>query len=127
MLELLQTVASALLLLVGTLLLVLAGVGVIRMPDLFLRMSTSSKASSLGAASVLLGVAIAVGEVSVLVRAVAGVLFLVLTAPVAAHMIGRAAYELRVPLWRGMVVDELEGRYDTARHTLASGPEAERR
>jgi multicomponent Na+:H+ antiporter subunit G len=127
MLELLQTIASALLLLIGTLLLVLAGVGVVRMPDLFLRMSTSSKASSLGAASVLLGVAISVADLSVLVRAVAGVLFLVLTAPVAAHMIGRAAYELRVPLWRGMVVDELEGRYDTARHTLASGPEAERR
>lgn len=120
MLVIVQETVSGFLLVVGALLLLIAAIGVLRMPDLFLRMSASSKASTLGAGCILLAVAVSAAEISVTVRAVAGLLFLLLTAPVAAHMIGRAAYMLGVPLWEGTVVDELRGRYDMRRHTLAS-------
>ncbi len=118
MIGLFQEVISIGLLIIGTLLLLLAGIGILRLPDIFLRMSAASKASSLGAGCILLAVAVSAADIAITVRAVAGVLFLFLTAPVASHMIGRAAYMIGVPLWKGMVVDELKGHYDTRRHTL---------
>jgi hypothetical protein len=51
------------------------------------------------------------GQFGVATRAWAGVAFIVLTAPVAAHVIGRAAYVRNVPLWHGTITDELRGRY----------------
>ena len=79
----------------------------------------SVEASSLGAGCVLLSVAVSAADIAVTVRALAGLLFLLLTAPVAAHMIGRAAYMIGAPLWKGTMVDELKGHYDTRRHTLS--------
>lgn len=113
---------SALLMAIGTLLLLIAAVGVLRMPDLFLRMSATSKASSLGAGCLLLAVAVSAAEFSVTVRAVLGVAFLFLTAPVASHMIGRAAYLLKVPMFEGMVCDDLKGKYDARTATLQGDP-----
>ncbi len=118
MISLIQEIVSVALLIIGTLLLLLAGIGIVRLPDIFLRMSAASKASSLGTGCVLLSVAVSAADITITVRAVAGVLFLFLTAPVASHMIGRAAYMIGVPLWKGTVVDELKGHYDTRRHTL---------
>jgi multicomponent Na+:H+ antiporter subunit G len=106
--DLIREIISTFLLIVGALLMLVAGIGIVRMPDLFLRMSATSKASSLGAASILLAVAVAVDDLGVTVRAIAGVLFIFLTAPVASHMIGRAAYKLGVPLWKGTVIDEMK-------------------
>jgi multicomponent Na+:H+ antiporter subunit G len=40
------------------------------------------------------------------------IVFMFLTAPVAAHVMARAAYRTRVPLWSGSVRDELRDRYD---------------
>lgn len=118
MISLIQDIVSSALLIIGTFLLLLAGIGIVRLPDIFLRMSAASKASSLGAGCILLAIAVSAADIAITVRAVAGVLFLFLTAPVAAHMIGRAAYMIGVPLWKGTVVDELKGHYDTRRHTL---------
>jgi multicomponent Na+:H+ antiporter subunit G len=62
-------------------------------------------------------------SLTVATRAAAVVVFLFLTAPVGAHVLGRAAYFARVPLWEGTLSDELHGHYDEATHTLA-GPES---
>jgi len=91
----------------GALLMVVAGLGLVRMPDLPTRMHASSKAGTLGAALVLAAVAVRLGEGGVAVRAVLVVLFLFLTAPVASHLIARAAYRAGVPLSDETVVDEL--------------------
>ncbi len=127
MISLIQDIVSSALLIIGTFLLLLAGIGIVRLPDIFLRMSAASKASSLGAGCVLLAVAVSAADIAITVRAVAGVLFLFLTAPVASHMIGRAAYMIGVPLWKGTVVDELKGHYDTRRRTLSGVDGASRR
>lgn len=47
-------------------------------------------------------------------------IFIFLTAPVASHMLGRAAYFLKTPMWKGTIMDELQGRYDFRKHTLES-------
>lgn len=111
---------SLILMLIGAFFMFVASVGVLRMPDLFLRMSATSKSGSLGAACVLMAAAVHFSEFGITTRAVATIAFLLLTMPVAAHRIGRAAYFLGVPLWRGTVLDELQGRYDPKTHVLAS-------
>ena len=104
--------------LVGAFLMFLAGLGLLRMPDLFLRMSATSKAGSLGAGLVLLGAVVFFQDWGITARALATIVFLFLTAPVAAHMIGRAAYFDGVPLWKGTVRDDLRGHYKLSTHRL---------
>ena len=97
----------ALLLVLGALFMLLAAVGLVRLRDLYLRMSATSKAATLGASLVLLGAAVHFGTAAVAGRAVVVVVFLFLTAPVAAHTIGRAGYRRKSPLWKGTIADEL--------------------
>lgn len=104
--------------------MLVAAVGVIRMPDLPMRMHAATKAGTLGAGLILAAVAVLYGDLGVTMRAVATIVFLFLTAPVAAHMIGRAAYFVGIELWEGTRVDELRGRYDEESHTLAGLPDA---
>lgn len=92
--------------LVGATLALLAAVGVLRMPDLFTRMQAASKASTMGLACLLLGTAIELGDSATVARAVSIAAFFMLTTPVAAHVVARAAYLTDVPLWSGTVVDE---------------------
>ena len=108
-------------LLLGAGFMLLAAVGLIRLPDLPTRMHASTKAGSLGAALTMLAVAVFLPEPAVIARAMATVAFLLLTAPVAAHAIGRAAYFVGVPLWEGTVKDDLAGHYDLSSHGLDSG------
>jgi len=112
-------IVSGVLLLAGSLFILLSAIGVLRMPDLFTRMSATTKASTLGVGFVLIGTALFWGDLGIATRAVAIILFLFLTAPVAAHIIGRAAYFDRVPLWERTHIDELRGRYDRDSHRLS--------
>lgn len=114
---------SAILMIVGTIFTVLAAVGILRMPDFFQRLSTATKAATLGVGSLLLAAAIYFNNLGTTTRALATIFFLVLTAPIAAHIIGRAAYFVGTPLWEGTISDELRGRYDTETHVLESPKE----
>lgn len=96
----------ALLLVLGGFFAGVAGLGVLRMPDVYVRMHAATKAGTLGAGLILLGVAVYFHELSIITRAGAAIVFLLITAPVAAHMIGRAAHRTGVALWSGSVIDE---------------------
>ncbi|MFB6249754.1 MAG: cation:proton antiporter, partial [Salinibacter sp.] len=56
--------------------------------------------------------AVAFGDVSVATRAVVALLFVLFTAPVSAHLIGRAGYLGNVALWEGTVFDDWKAGYD---------------
>lgn len=100
-----EPLTSALLLLGGAFML-LAGVGILRMPDLFMRMQAATKAATLGIGCMLLAVAVHFAELSVSARALLVIGLVFLTAPISAHMLARAAYAIGVPLWEGTLVDE---------------------
>lgn len=104
-------ILSAALLFVGAAFMLLASLGLARLPDLYTRMSSASKASTLGASLLVLGAASAFGEEPIFAEAVALVAFLFLTAPVAAHMIGRAGYLTGARLSPRTRVDALRGVY----------------
>jgi multicomponent Na+:H+ antiporter subunit G len=113
-------VVCAVLLITGALFLLLAAIGIMRMPDLLMRMQTATKASTLGVGCVLLAAAVYFQDFGVAMRALLVIVFFFITAPVAAHMIGRAAYFVGVPLWERTIIDELHGRYDQQTHALQS-------
>lgn len=104
-----STWIGAALLLGGALLCLLAAVGVLRLPDFFMRMHAATKAGVAGSGLVLLGVAALDGEPATWVKAGLAVLFLLLTTPVAGHLIGRAGYVSGQPLWGGTREDALQG------------------
>lgn len=114
----LREVVVIVLMLGGALFMAMASLGLLRMPDLFLRMSSTTKAGTLGVGLILLGAAIHFDNFSISTRAIAIIVFLLLTAPVAAHMIGRAAYFDGVPLWKGTIQDDLQGHYRLSTHSL---------
>jgi len=101
--------------LAGATLALLAGVGLLRMPDVFTRMQASTKASTLGLGCLLIGAALQLGDFGSLIRVASIGAFVLLTTPVAGHVIARASYLADVPLWKGTVLDER--RQDSERPT----------
>ncbi|MCL4781442.1 MAG: monovalent cation/H(+) antiporter subunit G [Bryobacterales bacterium] len=97
---------SAILALLGATLVLLAAIGIVRMPDLFTRMQAATKASTLGLGCLLAAGALDFAEVGVTVRMISIAAFIMLTSPVSNHVIARAAYLTKTPLWKGTVVDE---------------------
>lgn len=109
------TFFSAIFIIVGTAFIFVASVGVVRMPDLMMRIHAATKAGVLGAGLLAIGVMILYPEVGVWTRAIALILFAILTSPVAAHMIGRAAYYSGVEMWHKTFVDHLGERREEIR------------
>ena len=101
----------SILLVVGSFFMLVAGLGMMRMPDLFLRMSCSTKAATIGVGTLLFALALYFANLGVATRALATIGFIFLTAPVGAHRIGRIGYLGGVALWDGTIKDELKGVY----------------
>lgn len=113
---------AALLLLSGAFFSLVAAIGVVRLPDLFTRMHAASKAGAFGVGLTMLGVAVWAADAGPVTRALATIGFLVLTAPVGAHLLGRAAYRDGVPLWEGTLVDEKAHAAPEIRGTPPAAP-----
>lgn len=118
--------AVAALLLLGGGFILVAGLGLLRMPDVFIRMHASTKAGTLGIGLMLVATALRFGDPAIVARALLIALFVLLTAPVAAHLIARAAYRAGTPLWAGSVIDELrpDGASGASCETSSSLPGA---
>ena len=99
-------VLASVLLLAGATLTLLAAVGVLRMPDVFTRMQSSTKAATLGLDCLLVGLVFLHPNAEFVIRAASIAAFVMLTTPVAAHVIARAAAQTGSPLWVGTLVDE---------------------
>ncbi|MEG9327714.1 multisubunit sodium/proton antiporter, MrpG subunit [Salinimicrobium catena] len=111
----------------GTLFVLLAAVGILRMPDTYLRMAVTTKAATLGIGLILIAAAIYFYDFSTTTRVLAIILFILLTAPVGAHLIGKASYISGNKLWEGSIMDDLKGKYrKTGKHVSApKNPEGE--
>ena len=112
------SIVEGALLLVGCAFILLAAVGILRMPDLFTRLQVTSKASVLGMSCILSAAAVHFAEPAITTRVVVIIAFVVLTMPVATHLLARAGYATNVPLTPETVVNEIVGHYDPATHTL---------
>ncbi len=112
---------------VGAITILLASIGMLRMPDLYLRLSVTTKAATLGVGLILVSAAFYFSNVGVTSRVLAIILFITITAPVSAQLIGRAAYLVKTKMWKHTIIDELDGMYDnngTLHGTETSEPDA---
>ena len=101
-----MSLLSSTLLLTGCAFLLFAALGIVRMPDLYIRMSASSKGVTLGIGCLAIGLALDLNHSGVTMRAILLIVLFLLKAPVAAHMLGRSAYLTGVPVWTRTRVDE---------------------
>ena len=116
-----RDIASAALLLGGAALGLLAGIGVVRFSNLFSRMHAATKPQVLGLVLILLGIALRVEDWHDLGLLLLVAVFQLMTAPVAAHMLGRAAYRAGRPEGDQRVVDEPLFGSDDPRSPPAGG------
>lgn len=106
--------------LLGAIFVLLASIGLLRMPDSYLRISVTTKAATLGIGLLLIAAAIHFKDFSITTRVMAIILFMLLTAPVSGHLIGRTSYLSGVRLWRDSVMDDMKGKYHKATQELKS-------
>lgn len=118
----LADVAAAACLLAGAFLAFAAGVGVVRFPDLLSRMHAGTKPQVLGLILLLTGEALRVRNLQVVGMLALVAIFQLMTAPVAAHMVGRAGY--RTGKVRSDLLDLDELTADQARGGAVRAPRA---
>ncbi|WP_449538986.1 monovalent cation/H(+) antiporter subunit G [Ferdinandcohnia sp. Marseille-Q9671] len=103
-------VLAVLSILVGTIFSFFSSIGLIRLPDVYTRSHAASKSSTIGVLFTLVGTFLFfILEGYFSIRLFLGILFVFLTAPVAAHVIVRSAYRSKVPLAKESVQDDLKG------------------
>jgi len=100
-------ILTGVLVVVGALFTLAAAVGMLRLPDLYTRMHAASKAGTMGSCVVLLALALDSQDASVSTRAIAGILFFLLTVPVSSHLLAKAAHAAGYPLWGSSPRDDL--------------------
>ncbi|WP_266076519.1 monovalent cation/H(+) antiporter subunit G [Haladaptatus caseinilyticus] len=94
--QLVQEVVIALLVVVGSFFLVVGTLGLLRLPDVYNRMHATSKATTLGAASLFLALFVSHGPRGAGLTSLVGIVFLFITAPTGAHMISRSAQKMGI-------------------------------
>lgn len=94
----------------GALMCLAAGVGLLRFPDVLARLHAATKPQVLGVILIVADVVFSTPTIGTITMGISIVLFQALTAPISAHMVGRAAY--RTGKFRSDVLirDELRGR-----------------
>lgn len=87
-------------LILGVLFTFFSALGVLRMPDTYIRMHASTKAGTIGLGLIMVGVALHFQESSVSSRALGIIIFILMTAPIAAHLLGKSLLHNQYPMWR---------------------------
>ncbi len=108
------TTLSSVFLLLGAFLSLAAGVGILRFPDAIARMHASTKPQIMGLIFILLAIALHERRLSTILLLATLLVFQMMTAPISAHMIGRAGYRTGVIAPGSLLVDELDDAIEQA-------------
>jgi len=101
-------IAITILIILGSLFMLLGAVGLLRFPDIFMRMHAATKAPSLGATLMLIAFALYFADAITTTKAIVIMLFIFMTTPIASHAIGATAHRLKIKKWHKMKIDDLE-------------------
>jgi multicomponent Na+:H+ antiporter subunit G len=104
----------------GSVFCLISALGLIRLPDAFMRMQAVSKAATFGVGLVMLSLFAFAAQLDVDAKAIVIIVFVFITTPLATHMLSRAAYFEGVKMTPKANRDELLGRYDPETHILSS-------
>jgi multicomponent K+:H+ antiporter subunit G len=89
-------VITSILLLIGAFFILVGSIGLVRLPEFFMRLHAPTKASTLGVGGVLLASMVYALNESVLIHELIITLFVFVTAPVSAHLLSQAALRLKL-------------------------------
>lgn len=93
-------IAAGILVLVGAGFTLVAAIGILRLPDLLTRMHASTKAGTLGLGLIVTAILLDASSAAMAEKALALFLLVLATAPVAAHLVGRAVWRVMTPRQR---------------------------
>ncbi len=99
---------SVIFLVAGALFILIASIGLLRMPDIYIRLHATTKSASLGILLIFAGTALAFGSLALWIKAVISVVFIFITVPIATHVIGRVAHSMGIPQWHKTSKDDLQ-------------------
>jgi multicomponent Na+:H+ antiporter subunit G len=109
------SIVAYVLMFIGVAFSFLGSLGILRFPDVYNRLQAGTKCVTIGTCSTLLGAAIygvhlyvtpLQASASFIIKPLLVIVLLLLTSPVGAHAIARAAYQSGVPMWEKSVVDQ---------------------
>lgn len=93
-------IVAALCLLIGSFFALVASIGIIKLPDLYTRMHATTKAGTVGVGFILLAVALSSQDMTVSSRVIGTFFFIFLTAPIGAHLLGKAMLKKEYKMWQ---------------------------
>jgi multicomponent Na+:H+ antiporter subunit G len=99
-------VIAAVLLALGGLFCFVAGIGIIRLGDIFMRMHASTKAGTLGVALIALAMMMLAENWMNVLEPLFVFLFMIATIPLGSHLIGRAAFRTHIPMQADTQADQ---------------------
>jgi multicomponent Na+:H+ antiporter subunit G len=105
---LVREIISSIFILAGVIFMLISTFGLLRLPDFYIRMSAITKGATLGLGLILLGMGIFFNEADMALKVFAIILFTFLTAPIAAHVIGRTAVHNKVRFWKETNLEEFQ-------------------
>jgi multicomponent Na+:H+ antiporter subunit G len=100
-------IIAAILMLLGTVIMILGSLGVLRFGDVFLRMHAATKSGTLGIGFLLVGVALYFGEALITIKLAVLTAIYFLTSPIGAQVLAHAAHSAKIPLVKETWIDEL--------------------
>lgn len=110
-LQALINILSDLVLLIGLSFVFIAVLGLLRFPDVYNRLHATAKIGTVGALGVMLSILLRTGLSPIGVKAIAVGLFLMLTSPIAVHMITRSAHRYGTELCSQSCIDQYATTY----------------
>jgi multicomponent Na+:H+ antiporter subunit G len=110
--QLLVEIISSFFILAGVIFIVISGIGLLRLPDFYIRISVVTKAITLGITLILMGIGIYFNDLIIASKIIAITSFMMITAPVSAHIIARAATKNKVPFWKKTILKDFQPYLD---------------
>jgi multicomponent Na+:H+ antiporter subunit G len=110
--QLLVEIISSFLILSGVIFIVISGIGLLRLPDFYIRISVVTKAITLGITLILIGIGVYFNDLVIASKIIAIISFMMITSPVSAHIIARAAAKNKVPFWQKTILKEFQPYLD---------------
>ena len=102
-----MNILGSIITLIGSLFLFLGALGLYRMPDIYNRMQTGTKATTMGTLLFLFGIAVGHYECTCVGKIIILILFIIFTNPLSTHALARAAHKIGIPMADVTVKDDL--------------------
>lgn len=96
------------LLLLGAVFMLLASIGLLRLPDVYMRMQASTKAPTLGLMLMLISLCFYSPDLSTITKSIITIFLIFMTIPVASITIAKASHLMKMPKWKKTIQDDLE-------------------